>query len=97
VVKNLVAATYRYLWTGNLPAGCDQSTPVKTVNAYVPLLTRHHLTAHEHHGGMNFFGPDVIIRAELVVYLLGVLTDDAANLPPDGGTQDIYVTSVHIM
>jgi hypothetical protein len=29
-----------------------------------------------------------IIRAELVVYLLGVLTDDAANLPPDGDTHE---------
>jgi hypothetical protein len=73
-------AKLHYYMLRLLPAGCDQNMPVTAVGAYVPLLSRHHLTAHEHHGGMR---PDVIIRSELVVYLLGVLTDDAANLPPD--------------
>eukprot|EP01049_Picozoa_sp_SAG25_P017728 SAG25_NODE_4738_length_758_cov_1.403642_1_plen_252_part_11 len=40
VMKNLEAATYRYLWTNNLPTGCDEHTPIKTIGAYVPLLDR---------------------------------------------------------
>jgi hypothetical protein len=82
----LVAAIYRYLWTGNLPPEVSVDTPLAEFNRYHALMDRSTASAMEHHGGIRFTGIIMTSRCDLVLHFRNMLQEIDCNRPATSQT-----------